>query len=107
VLADPVVAGLLRLSAFAYLFHYLNWFAKVDLLQWHKLPKGLWAMLAVMYAASLSAYAFSFAAGFLVANFLSLLHVLLEFPLDWQALRFVAGGGRVAAVKTVAAAPAA
>ena len=94
VLSDPVVAALLRLSAFAYLFHYLNWFAKVDLLQWHKLPWRSWAVLTALYAASLGVYGFGFATGILVANFLSLLHVLLEFPLDWQALRFVAWGWR-------------
>ncbi|MES2391820.1 MAG: hypothetical protein V4555_09270 [Acidobacteriota bacterium] len=94
LLADPVVAALLRLSAFAYLFHYLNWFAKVDLLEWHKLPLRSWVVLLTLYAASLGVYGFGFATGILVANFLSLLHVLLEFPLDWRTLRFVAWGWR-------------
>ena len=94
LLNDPVVAALLRLSAFAYLFHYLNWFAKTELLQWHRISRRSWIAVAGLYAVSVGLYAWSFKAGFLVANFLSLLHVLLEFPLDWQALRFVAWGWR-------------
>jgi hypothetical protein len=27
----------------------------------------------------------------MVSTFLSLLHVLLEFPLNWQTMRFIAG----------------
>lgn len=94
ITADPVVAALLRLFAFAYLFHYLNWFGKTDLLGWHRIPARTWSVIGVLYAASLSLYLWSFTVGFMVANFLSLLHVLMEFPLDWTALRFVASGWR-------------
>jgi hypothetical protein len=89
IAADPLVAGVLRVFAFAYLFHYLNWFGKKDLLGWHRISGRTWAVIGVLYAASLSLYGWNFKVGFMVANFLSLLHVLMEFPLDWTALRFV------------------
>jgi hypothetical protein len=92
LLADPVVAALLRVSAFAYLFHYLNWFTKIELLSWHRISSRGWILITALYALSIGLYAWSFTVGFLVANFLSLLHVLLEFPLDWQAMHFVVWG---------------
>lgn len=88
---DPVIAGLLRLFAFAYLFHYLNWFAKTELLEWHRVSRGAWVAIGVIYAACLASFRISFRAGFLISSFLSLLHVLLEFPLNWHTLKFVAG----------------
>ena len=91
LLNDPVAAGLLRLFAFVYLFHYLNWFAKTELLQWHKVSRRGWVVIGAAYTVLLGVYAWSFRLGFLLATFLSLLHVLLEFPLNWHTLRFLAG----------------
>jgi hypothetical protein len=91
LLNDPVVAGLLRVFGFVYLFHYLNWFAKTELLQWHKVSRRGWAVIAVLYVASMGVYVWNFRMGFVVATFLSMLHVLLEFPLNWHTLRFVLG----------------
>jgi hypothetical protein len=91
LLADPVIAALFRVFAFTYLFHYLNWFGKAELLEWHRIPARSWAVIGTLYAAAIGLYAWNFEVGFLVVNFLSLLHVLLEFPLDLQAIRFVTG----------------
>jgi hypothetical protein len=88
---DVVVVGVLRIFAFAYLFHYLNWFAKTELLAWHRASRRTWIAVAVIYVAYLASFAISFRTGFLISSFLSLLHVLLEFPLNWQTLQFVAG----------------
>ena len=89
LLNDRVVAGLLRLFAFVYLFHYLNWFAKTELLAWHKVSRRSWVGISLLYAGSVAVYAVKFEWGFLLATFLSMLHVLLEFPLNWHTLRFV------------------
>jgi hypothetical protein len=89
LLADPVIAALIRVFAFTYLFHYLNWFGKAELLEWHIVPSRTWAIIAGLYLISMGLYVWNFYIGFLVLNFLSLLHVLLEFPLNWQAIRFV------------------
>jgi hypothetical protein len=95
LLNDAVVAGLLRVFAFVYLFHYLNWFTKTELLEWHKVSRRGWMGIGLIYIANISVYAVSLRAGFLVSTFLSLLHVLLEFPLNWQTLRFIAGENAV------------
>lgn len=99
LLDDPVVAGLIRVFAFAYLFHYLNWFAKTELLEWHKISRRGWAVIGVIYAGCLASFRVSFRFGFLVLAFPGLLHVVLEFPLNWQTLRFVAGEHGVAPAK--------
>jgi hypothetical protein len=82
---NPAAIAVFRFLGFIYLHHYLNWFAKTELLAWHKVSRRSWAAIVVLYAAALGCYAYSFAAGFYAAYFLSLLHVLLELPLDWRS----------------------
>jgi hypothetical protein len=89
ILADPAAAGVLRFFAFIYLFHYLNWFAKTELLQWHRVSRGSWAWIAALYSVSVGCYLWSFMVGFYIVNFLSMLHVFLEFPLNWHTGRFL------------------
>ena len=89
LLDDPVVAAIFRIFAFTYTFHYLNWFGKAELLEWHRIPARSWVAIAALYALAMGLLVWNFFIGFLAVNFLSLLHVLLEFPLDWQAVRFV------------------
>jgi len=91
LLGDRVVAALLRVFAFAYLFHYLNWFAKTELLQWHKISARTWAVVGTLYAAAIGVYMWNMRVGFIVVNFMGMMHVLLEFPLNWHTLRFVTG----------------
>jgi hypothetical protein len=82
---EPNAVAVFRFLAFIYLHHYLNWFAKTELLAWHKVSRRSWVAIGVAYSAALGSYAYSFATGFYVAYFLSLLHVLLELPLDWRS----------------------
>jgi hypothetical protein len=89
ILTDPMAAGVLRFLAFIYLFHYLNWFAKTELLQWHKVSQRSWVCIAVLYGGSVGCYLWSFKVGFYLVNFLSMLHVVLEFPLNWHTGRFL------------------
>jgi hypothetical protein len=89
ILADPAAAGVLRFLAFIYLFHYLNWFAKTELLQWHRVSRGSWGWIVVLYSVSVGCYLRDFVIGFYIVNFLSMLHVFLEFPLNWHTGRFL------------------
>jgi len=89
ILADPGAAAVLRFLAFIYLFHYLNWFAKTELLQWHRVSRGSWTWIALLYSVSVVCYLWSFVVGFYLVNFLSMLHVFLEFPLNWRTGRFL------------------
>jgi hypothetical protein len=74
--------ALMRFIAFAYTYHYLNWFSKTSIIQWHKIPP-LWSAVNVaLWFAALGLYAWNYRIGMLVLFALSWLHVLLEFPLD-------------------------
>jgi hypothetical protein len=80
--ASPSGLALMRFIAFAYTYHYLNWFSKTSVIQWHKIPP-LWSVVnVVLWLGALALYAWSYRAGMLVLFALSWLHVLLEFPLD-------------------------
>ena len=89
ILANPAAAAVLRLLAFIYLFHYLNWFAKTELLQWHRVSRRSWTTIVALYALAVGCYLWNFVIGFYVLNFLSLLHVFLEFPLNWHTGQFL------------------
>ena len=89
ILSSVPAAAVLRCLAFIYLFHYLNWFTKTDLLQWHRVSRRSWTVIVLLYALSIGCYLWNFLIGFYVVNFLSLLHVFLEFPLNWQTGQFL------------------
>ena len=91
---------LMRFIAFAYTYHYLNWFSKTRIIQWHKVPKVRFAIVLGFWVASLAVYFYNYALGLQWLFFLSFLHVLLEFPLNYvsiagigQAVRDAVSGG--------------
>jgi hypothetical protein len=87
--ASPAHALVLatRLIAWAYCYHYLNWFTKTRLIRWHESsPQQLVAMV-VLWLGSLALYSWDYATGLRWLYCLSLLHVLLEFPLNRLTLR--------------------
>ncbi len=92
-----------RFLGFAYAYHYLNWFSKTGVIGWHVVSRRRLATIGVLYAASLAVYAWDYASGLVALFFLSLLHVLLEFPLD---MRTIAGLGTASAWRRRATAPA-
>lgn len=75
--------------AFAYIYHYLNWFSKTTIIGWQKAmnKRDVWTIGAI-WVASMAVYAWDFEKGLGALFFLSLLHVVLEFPLN--ALTFKA-----------------
>lgn len=86
-------AGLtvMRLIAFAYTYHYLNWFTKTSVIGWHRIPKARAAAILALWIAAVAVYAYSYVLGFVVLYALSVLHVMLELPLNHQSF---AGIGR-------------
>lgn len=72
----------MRLIAFAYTYHYLNWFSKTSVIKWHEIPKSRTALILGLWLISLAVYAYSYQAGMVALYFLSVLHVMLEFPLN-------------------------
>ncbi len=85
---DTIVFGskagilLMRFIAFAYTYHYLNWFSKTKVIQWHKVPKWRFIGVIVLWLISISLYIADYLTGLKWLVFLSFLHVLLEFPLN-------------------------
>jgi hypothetical protein len=73
---------LMRFIAFAYLYHYLNWFSKTEIIQWHKVPKVRFIAVIVLWLAACGFYLYDYGLGLSVLFFLSFTHVLLEFPLN-------------------------
>lgn len=71
-----------RFVAFAYTYHYLNWFSKTETIGWYKIPqKSLWIVVA-LYTLFVGIYLYDFKTGLKALMFLSLLHVILELPLN-------------------------
>jgi hypothetical protein len=77
---------LMRFIAFAYTYHYLNWFSKTEVIRWHKVPKARFVAVIALWVASLVVYAINYSLGLQWLFFLSFCHVLLEFPLNFQSI---------------------
>ncbi len=75
---------LMRFIAFAYTYHFLNWFSKTSIIQWHKIPRSWGIAIILLWIASLAVYAWDYRIGMLTLFTLSFLHVFLEFPLDMR-----------------------
>lgn len=74
--------ALMAFIAFAYFYHYLNWFSKTSVIQWHQIPRSRFIGIIIIWVASIVIYAYDYALGLKWLFFLSFTHVLLEFPLN-------------------------
>lgn len=72
----------MRFIAFAYTYHYLNWFSKTSVIQWHKVPKMTLIITLALWLFSVALYVIDYNIGLKALYFLSFLHVFLEFPLN-------------------------
>lgn len=87
---DPLIIRLQVFVAFAYLYHYLNWFSKTGIIGWGKalrgkrlyLVLGIWSVIAVLFL-------IDYRIGFMASLLLSFLHVLLELPLNIVSIRTI------------------
>jgi hypothetical protein len=78
---------LTSLLAFVYTYHYLNWFIKADVIRWAEIPRLRLVLVVAASVASTALYFYDYAFGFTALLALSLVHVVLEFPLNSLALR--------------------
>jgi hypothetical protein len=76
----------MRFVAFAYTYHYLNWFSKTSIIQWHKVPKPRLYFVLGIWVASVALYLYDYGVGLKWLFLLSFLHVLLEFPLNYMSM---------------------
>lgn len=74
-----------RFIAFAYTYHYLNWFSKTSIIQWHKMPKLNLAIVLILWIGAVVLYKIDYETGLTALLFLSFLHVFLEFPLNFHS----------------------
>jgi hypothetical protein len=72
----------MRFVAFAYTYHYLNWFSKTSLIKWHQIPRKRLALLGGLWLTCIALYLYDYGLGYKVLLCLSLIHVYLEFPLN-------------------------
>lgn len=84
---DSRITGLL---SFVYTYHYVNWFIKADVIGWRRVPGWRLAAVSILGLAATGLYFYDYALGFTVLLSLSLMHVVLEFPLNALSLRQLA-----------------
>lgn len=100
VYASAAGLAVMRLVAFAYTYHYLNWFSKTSIIKWHQVPRARAAAIALIWAGAVGLYMHDYAAGLSALYVLSLLHVLLEFPLNHQTFAGIGSELRAALGRT-------
>ena len=86
---DESWAGIVRVMqfmAYAYTYHYLNWFSKTQVIRWHEISKSRMFAIILAWLISLGVYSIDYRFGYIALFFLSLLHVLLEFPLNHKSI---------------------
>ncbi len=76
-----------RFIAFAYTYHYLNWFSKTSVIKWHKVPVRSLVIVGVIWVFSVALYFIDYMSGIMALYFLSFLHVIYEFPLNFRSFR--------------------
>ncbi len=82
--------ALTRFIAFAYTYHYLNWFSKTSIIQWHKMPWANLAVVLALWVGSVYLYWTSYEIGLQALFFLSFMHVFMEFPLNFVSMKGIA-----------------
>jgi hypothetical protein len=78
--------AIMRCIAFAYTYHYLNWFAKTSIIKWHQVPAQRLITITAMWLLSVGIYFYDYRVGFVALATLSFLHVFLEFPLNHRTI---------------------
>ena len=74
-----------RFIAFAYCYHYLNWFSKTGVNGWHKVSRPWLIGAGILWMATLALWWWNAVYGFAALFLLSMLHVFLEFPLNHKS----------------------
>lgn len=88
--------AIMRFIAFAYTYHYLNWFSKTTVIKWNEISKKRMTIILILWLVSVGLYAFNYKVGFYALFLLSMLHVLLEFPLNHHT--FIGIGKEIKAI---------
>jgi hypothetical protein len=101
---SPAARAIMGLIAFAYTYHYLNWFSKTSIIQWHNISRTRFLAIIGLWLVSAGLYAYDYRLGLRWLFFLSLTHVFLEFPLNH--LTFISIGRELRALLKIPRVPA-
>ena len=74
----------MRFIAFAYLYHYLNWFSKTSIIKWNRIACLARSPSSIMDGSRYAMYANDSRTGLVILMTLSFAHGFLELPLDHQ-----------------------
>lgn len=86
IFSSKEVFPFLRFIAFAYTYHYLNWFSKTSVIGWHKVSLKNISVVLILWGLSLSIYLYDYQLGLSYLYLLSMSHVFLEFPLNYRSI---------------------
>lgn len=74
--------------AFAYIYHYLNWFSKTTVIGWHrKLTTKKSIGILILWIVFLLIYSYDYRLGVVVTIFFSIIHVMFELPLNMITIK--------------------
>ena len=74
--------------AFAYTYHYLNWFSKTSVIGWSKnISKTYLYFIGCLWFLIIGLYYFNYRMGMITLFFLSMFHVIVEFPLNFLTIK--------------------
>jgi hypothetical protein len=80
----PFGLMVMRFIAFAYSYHYFNWFSKTSIIGWHRGTRLSLGMVIGAWLVCVGVYFYNFDMGFKLLYAVSMIHVFLEFPLNHQ-----------------------
>jgi len=103
LIAAPISLLVTRVLALAYLYHYLNWFSKVEVIGWARMSPLRGIAIGVLWICAVALYFRNYLLGFTVLLTLSFLHVVLEFPLNHRSFREIGQRLRERVARTQAA----
>lgn len=84
---ETMISLLASFLAFTYTYHYLNWFSKTSIIEWHAVTWQRALVIGILYALSVGIYLYDYVIGFVVLLTLSFTHVVLEFPLNFKSMQ--------------------
>ena len=83
---NPKSIAIMRFLAFAYTYHYLNWFSKTSVIKWNEVSKMRMSIILVLWIAAVVLYGISYKIGIYALSLLSTMHVFFEYPLNHVTL---------------------
>lgn len=91
---DPNAATftkVMRFIAFAYTYHYLNWFTKTRVIGWGDIPRSRALVIVALWMLSVAVFIIDYRIGVSALFTLSLIHVFFEFPLNHRTFAVIGG----------------